>query len=125
MRTILGCVTVLVLASGATVFAQAKIDAKKIIGRWEPVPEKDKKAPIGPGMVVEFTDKGAISMAIMDGGKDLRFEGKYTLAQDKLSIELKLGEKEIKETLTIKSLNDMELITEDSKGKAETLRRKR
>lgn len=137
MRTVMGCVAVLALACGAALAGQAKLDAKLLTGKWEPAPEKvdpkdkDKKPAAGPVMVIEFTPDaktptaGVMSMTVLDSGKDLKIDGKYALAADKLTIEMRLGDKDIKETLTIKKLSDTELTTEDSKMKQETLRRKR
>lgn len=137
MRMILGCATVLALACGATFAGQAKLDAKLLTGKWEPAPEKvdpkdkDKKPAGGPAMVIEFTPDaktptaGVMSMTVTDSGKDLKVDGKYALAADKLTIEMRLGDKDVKETLTVKKLTESELTTEDSKMKQETLRRKR
>jgi len=141
MRLILGATMVLALACGTTLAGQAKLDAAKLAGKWEPVPEKvadkdkdkDKKekAPTGPAMVIEFSPDGkmptmgAVTMTVSSGGNDLRVEGKYKLMADKLLVEMKVGDKDVKETLTVKKLTDTELVTEDSKQKSETLRRKR
>ena len=60
-----------------------------------------------------------------EAGRDFRVPGTYKLEGDKLSVEMKVADKEVKETLTVKNLTDSELVTEDSKGKTETLKRKR
>lgn len=140
MRMILGATLVMALACGATFAGQAKLDAKLLAGKWEPTPEKvdpkdkDKKdkPPAGPAMVIEFTPDGkvptmgVVAMTVSDSGKDLRVEGKYKVVGEQLTVEMKLGDKDVKETLMIKKLTETELITEDSKSKkAESLRRKR
>ncbi|MBA4187840.1 MAG: hypothetical protein C0467_07465 [Planctomycetaceae bacterium] len=137
MRVVLGCATVMALACGATFAGQAKLDGKLLGGKWEPVPEKatdkDKKdkPAAGPAIVVEFTpdakvaSEGKMTLTVTDAGKDLRVEGKYKLEANKLLVEMKMGDKDVKETLTIKKLNETELVTEDSKQKTETLRRKK
>lgn len=142
MRAVLGCAAVLALASGV-VARQAKLDAKLLLGRWEPVPEKEAKdpkdkkdkPPAGPAMVIEFTadpkadpkepPAGRMSMTVTDGGKDYRADGTFRLAGDKLDVYLKLGDREVKETLTITKLTDTELVTVDSKSKTESLRKKK
>ena len=139
MRLILGSALVMALC-GATLAGQAaKIDGKLLAGKWEQLPEKvdpkDKekkdKLPAGPAMVIEFTpnDKtptvGTMSVTVSDSGKDFKVDGKYTLAADKLTVEMKLGDKDVKETLTIKKLTESEFVTEDSKQKTESLRKKR
>ena len=123
MRTMLGCLTIFALACAATVAAgQAKIDEKKLIGKWEPVPDKDKKEKLS-GLVIEFMAGGKVTMAV--AGAESRAQGTYELKADKLAVTLKVGDREEKDTLTVKKLTDDELVTEDSKGKAETLKRKR
>jgi uncharacterized protein (TIGR03066 family) len=136
MRTVLGCAAVLLLACGTTVAGQAKIDAKKLVGKWEPVAEKEpgdpkdkkdkkEKAPPGPAMLVEFAANNKMTMTVTDAGKEIKVEGTYKLEADKLSVQMKLRDKEVTETLTVKKLTDDELVTEDSKNKTETLKRKR
>jgi uncharacterized protein (TIGR03066 family) len=122
MRRVLGCTAVLVLACAATAVAQPKIDAKKLVGKWEPVPDKDKKEKLS-GLLIVFTDDGKVTMAV--AGAESRAQGIYELKADKLAVTLKVGDREEKDTLTVKKLTDDELVTEDSKGRAETLRRKR
>jgi uncharacterized protein (TIGR03066 family) len=121
MRTVLGCVAVLALACGVSVAGQGKVDGKKLVGKWVPVPEKDKKAL---PMTIEFTADGKVSMTVGTPGAEHRAEGTYTLTGDKLAVQLKVGDTEVKDALTVKKLTDTELTTEDSKGKSETLRRK-
>src|SRR5690606_15904083 len=120
MRAVLGC-AVLALACGVVTARQAKLDAKLLLGRWEPVPEKEAKdpkdpkdkkdkPPAGPAMVIEFTadpkadpgepPAGRMSMTVTDAGKEYRADGTFKLAGDKLEVYLKLGEREVKETLT-------------------------
>ena len=123
MRTVLGCVTVLALACGVSVAGQGKVDAKKLVGKWAPVPDKDKKDK-PPAMTIEFTADGKVSMTVGTPGAEHKADGTYTLTGDKLAVQLKVGDAEVKDTLTVKKLTDTELTTEDSKGKSETLRRK-
>lgn len=141
MRLILGGAVFLAMACSVTFAGQAKLEAKWLVGKWEPVPEKPDpkdpkkekdKGPAGPAMVIEFipTDAkmpgvGKVAMTVNDMGRDFRSEGKYKLEGDKLSVEIKLGEKQVKDTLTVKSLTEFEMTTEDSKKQKETLRRKR
>jgi uncharacterized protein (TIGR03066 family) len=124
MRAILGCAVVLGLACAATAGGQAKIDAKKLVGKWELVPEKDKKDKAVPTLV-EFGANAKVSFTIGVAGQEVKVDGTYKLESDKLSVQLKYGDKDIKETLTVKKLTDDELVTEDSKSKTETLKRKK
>jgi uncharacterized protein (TIGR03066 family) len=123
MRMILVCVAILALAYTASAAGQAKIDPKLLVGKWEIVPDKDKKEK-PPAMVIEFTADGKVSLTVSDGGKESRVEGTYKLDADMLAVSLKISDKEVKETLMVKKLTTTELITEDSKKKTETLRKK-
>jgi uncharacterized protein (TIGR03066 family) len=123
MRMILGCVAFLALACAVSAAGQAKIDPKLLVGKWEPVLDKDKKEK-PPAMVIEFTADGKLSLSVNDGGKESHVDGTYKLEADKLAVSLKIADKEIKETLTVKKLTTTELVTEDSKQKTETLRKK-
>ena len=92
-----------------------KIDGKKLIGKWEP---KDPKAE---KIVLEFTRDGKLN-AFAD--KDFKIEGSYKLDGNKLTILLKAGENEIKDTVTISKLTDDELIGEsETKKTKETFKR--
>ena len=123
MRTVLGCVAVVALACGVSVAGQGKVDVKKLVGKWAPVPEKDKKDK-PPAMTLEFTADGKVSITAGPPGAEQRADGTYTLTGDKLAVQLKIDNADLKETLTIKKLTDTELTTEDSTGRAETLKRK-
>jgi uncharacterized protein (TIGR03066 family) len=83
-------------------------------------------------MLVEFipTDAkmpgvGKVEITVSDMGSDARTVGKYKLDGDKLSVEMKIGDKDVKDTLTVKKLTEFELTTEDSKKHSDTFRRKK
>ncbi len=124
MRGLMGAVWVLALALGASeAVAQdkkepPKFDAKKLVGKWEPI---DAKIPV----TVEFTDKGKLILSVEFGGKSDKVEGDYKLTDDKLELVLWAEGKEQKETLTLSKLTDEELVAKDSKGKEETLKRQK
>lgn len=138
MRAILGGVLVLALAGQVALLAgQAKPDPAKLIGRWEPVTEKaekkkDKKdepaatptGPPPPPTTIEFTKDGKVHLIVGEPGRDYRLSGTYRLTDSKLAVSFKMADREIAETLTVKKLTDAELVTEDSKNRVETLRRK-
>jgi uncharacterized protein (TIGR03066 family) len=147
MRAALGCAAVLALAAGLSLAGQAKVDVKKLAGKWEPAPEgepekKDKKEkkekkeagpPPGPALVLEFVadpklpNEGKVALTVTTGGRTDQAGGTYKFdpAEGKLNVVLKVGDKEVKDTLTVKSLTDTELVTVDSKEKAEAFRRKK
>jgi uncharacterized protein (TIGR03066 family) len=118
MRTLIGAVMILAFAGFTAAAAQDKekdkIDPKKLLGKWGP---KEGK------VVIEFADKGKLTISEGDG-KGSKFEGTYKLDGNRLEIAIMVFEKEQKETLTVKKLTDEELVTE-SKGKEETLKRKK
>jgi uncharacterized protein (TIGR03066 family) len=118
MRTLIGAAMILAFAglngSAGQDKEKDKVDLKKLMGKWEPK----------EGMVViEFADKGKFSLSVGTDGK--KFDGTYKLDGDRLELAITIIDKEQKETLTIKKLTDDELVTTDSKGKEETLKRKK
>lgn len=112
----MGAVTVLFCAP---VFADDKkadkIDAAKIVGKWE---NKNKKENVK----IEFAKDGTVTFTYKDGGKELNVSQKYKVEGDKLVlIEEVFGEK-VTITTIITKLTDTELVTKDEKsGKEETL----
>jgi len=117
MRAILGCVVVLLLSFGLTAEdKKVDIDAKKLIGKWEP---KEKKEDAK--FVIEFTKDGKIKVAITGQGKDISFDGTYKVEGNKLLTTMKFGDKEQTHTRTISKLTDTELVSSDEKGKEDTL----
>jgi uncharacterized protein (TIGR03066 family) len=115
MRVFLGC-TLAVLMAGAGLAADEKIDAKKLVGKWEP---KDQKK--GGTFVLEFTKDGKLIFHASQNGKDFNSEGTYKLDGNKLSTTMKFGDMERKMTRTINKLTDTELVSTDEKGKEDTL----
>ncbi|HXD88511.1 MAG TPA: TIGR03066 family protein [Urbifossiella sp.] len=107
MRYAIGGVLLLALASAAA--AEEKIDAKKLLGKWE---RKDSKKETA--FIVEFAKDGKL---IVTSGKDFKTDGTYKLDKDKLTIQLKIGENEVKDTVTITKLTDTELEYESGSKK--------
>ena len=92
------------------------VDAKKLIGKWEP---KDKK----DNVTLEFTKDGKLLLSVDAGGKSQKLEGTYKLDGNKLTVVLKFMDQEMKEEVTVSKLTDDEMETTDSKGKKETMKR--
>jgi uncharacterized protein (TIGR03066 family) len=110
MRTLLGCALVLGMA-GAIAAAEDKIDAKKLLGKWE---NKDQK------LTVEFLKDGKVSVA----GGEFKAEGTYKVDGNKLMLTVKFGDAETKMTRTVSKLTDTELVSKDDEsGKEDTLSR--
>jgi uncharacterized protein (TIGR03066 family) len=119
MRAILGCglaVVMAVVAVAAADAADEKIDAKKLVGKWQPKEEK-KDAKV----VIEFTKDGKALYTATADGKDFKIEGTYKLDGNKLALTMKFGDKEDTKTRTISKLTDTELTSKDEKGKEDTL----
>ena len=118
MRALIGAVVILSFAGFATAEDKKdeKIDAKKLIGKWQPAEEK---VPV----TVEFMDKGKMSLTIDLGGKSEKIEGTYKLDGNKLEMVMSFGGKEMKETVTISKLTDEEMVGKDTKGKEEKFKK--
>jgi uncharacterized protein (TIGR03066 family) len=118
MRTALAAVAFLVLA-GFTTAADDKVDAKKLIGKWEPA----KADPKTPKMVLDIQEKGKFVLEVALGDKTEKVPGTYKIDGNKIEIEMTFNGKTEKETLTVLKLTDTELTTKDSKGKEDTLKK--
>jgi uncharacterized protein (TIGR03066 family) len=119
MRVILGCtlaVLVFNLSLSADDKKDEKIDAKKLIGKWEP---KDKKE--GMTLVIEFLKDGKVTISASGNGKDVKFDGTYKVDGNKLTMTMKFGEKEQDLVRTVTKLTDTDLTSTDEKGKEDTL----
>lgn len=66
MRIVLGC-ALAVLMAGVGLAADEKIDAKKLVGKWEPKDRKEKKE--GESVVIEFTKGGKVAVIHSGRGK--------------------------------------------------------
>ena len=112
-----------VLAFALFGFASAADDnAKAIVGKWE-ITESSGDAP--KGTLVEFTDKGEVKVVVTIEKQELKIEGKYSIAKDKLTLELKANDKDVKEELTIKKLSGDDLELEDKDKKLDVLKKKK
>jgi uncharacterized protein (TIGR03066 family) len=121
MRMILaGLLATLVL--GPTLSADdkkdEKIDAAKLVGKWEP---KEKKE--GTSVTIEFTKDGKIMISGTRGGQDFKADGTYKIDGNQMTQTLTLGDKEQTATRTIKKLTDTEVVMTDEKGMERTLLR--
>jgi uncharacterized protein (TIGR03066 family) len=122
MRAILGCGLAVLVLFTATVGAEdkkeEKIDAKKLLGKWEP-----GEAKKGGDVVIEFLKDGKLAITANAAGKEIKIDGTYKVAGNKLELALSFMGMEKSDTATILKLTDDELTTEDAKGKKETLKK--
>lgn len=121
MRPIAGValgLVVAVAAGGPADDKGGKIDAKKLVGKWEPKEQK-KDARI----TIEFTKDGKMNITAARDGKEDKVVGSYKLEGDQLAIHLKVGEKEAKDTVTVTKLTDDEWEGKGKDGKLESFKR--
>jgi len=113
------------LATRAGGREQAADNKSKIVGVWS-VPEDPNLKAAG---TIEFTRdmklKVALSVKVTDKTESVNFDGTYAVDGDKLTVTVKMDGNSKTEKLTIKRLDDKELVTVDEKGKEETFKRKK
>ncbi|MFO0822660.1 MAG: hypothetical protein U0792_06000 [Gemmataceae bacterium] len=118
MRTLLGMGFFLVLACGVA-SAQERIDAKKLIGKWERPANKEKKLePI----LAEFLATKAIFLI---GDPPAKTEFPYEVMGNKLMLTIRSRDGESTRTITITKLTETELVTVEGKEKTEYTRVKK
>ncbi|WP_157368659.1 TIGR03066 family protein [Zavarzinella formosa] len=114
-------VTLVVFAGFAA--AETKIDAAKIVGKWE-VTKTDGEAP--KGAIVEFLKDGKLAIAIDLNGKKFELGGTYKVDGAKLTVKISVdGKEQPEDTDTIKSLTDEEMVTIDKDKKETTFKKKK
>jgi len=120
MRTLLGCTLTLAVCFGVSADdkKEEKIDAKMLVGKWEP---KEKKE--GEPKAIEFTKDGKAIFIYSVKDKEVTNGAGYTLDGDKLTLTVKIADKELKIEATVLKLTDTELTTKNDKGEERTLAR--
>jgi uncharacterized protein (TIGR03066 family) len=98
--------------AGADDKKEEKIDAKKLIGKWEA-----KDSGLDFPVVLEYTKDGKLIIAITEDGKETKVEGTYKIDGNTLTLKIKDEGKNKVLTRTVKKLTDTELIETDEKGK--------
>jgi uncharacterized protein (TIGR03066 family) len=92
-----------------------KIDARLLVGKWQP------KEAEGKDFTIEFTKDGKLVFVAKAGDKEFKIDGTYKLDGDKLSFKLSFGGAEKEEARTVHSLSKTELVSSDKDGKKDTL----
>jgi uncharacterized protein (TIGR03066 family) len=122
MRTAAAAFVFLALAGFATAEDKkaGNIDAKKLVGKWEPAkPDADH-----PPFVLEFTDAGKFSLSYTGAdGKPAKYEGTYKVNGNKVEVTMQRNGKEVTDTHVISKLTDDELVGTNPKGKEEVMKR--
>lgn len=104
--------------AGFACAADDKIDAKKLIGKWEPAKESKELK-----MVLDIQEKGKLELTVTVGEKSDKVTGTYALEGNKMTVELSFNGKTKKDTMTITKLTDTEFVTKDEKGKEEAMKK--
>jgi uncharacterized protein (TIGR03066 family) len=108
--------------AGTAARADEKADAKKLVGTWE-LTKSGGDLPVGA--TVEFTKDGKLNVAVKADGQEMKFDGTYTLKDDKLTVKLKVGDMSVEETATVKKLTDDALVIEDKDKKTDEFKKKK
>lgn len=106
---------VLVAQATSASAAEDKVDNKaKIVGTW-----KLTKAgtDLPPDAVLVFSKDGKLKITAKVKDKEFTVNYTYAVKGDNLTVVTKAGGKEVKETMTIKTLTDKKFVTVDDKGK--------
>ena len=108
---------------GFATTAQAQDDnAKKIVGIWE-VAKAGGDLPAGS--TIEFTKDGKINAVVKVEGMEVKLDGTYTVAKEKLTVKIKVADQNIEEVATIKKLTDDALEIEDKDKKVDVFKKKK
>ena len=103
--------------------ARAQDDnAKKIVGTW--VLEK-AGGDLPAGSTIEFTKDGKLKAVVKLEGMEIKLDGSYKVAKDKLTVKVKIGNEEMEETATIKKLTADALELEDKDKKVDVFKKKK
>ncbi len=124
-----GWLAVGLLAAGAVsgpAAAQEKkkdnANKEKIVGNWEVV-KTEEPIPAGAKLVLTFTKDGKLTITATLMGQTQKDERRYEVKGDKIESVRKEGGVEKKETDTIKTLDDKQLITVNAKGQKTEFKR--
>src|SRR3954463_1072337 len=110
MRAILSCSLGLLLCCGSSADEKKgeQIDPQKLVGKWSP-----KEAAV---FTVEFTKDGKATLVTTTAdGKGATGEGTYKVDGNKLTVTVKMDDKERTITRTISKLTDTEMVSTDEK----------
>ena len=117
MKGILAACAAAVLFAGPATAQDKKVDAGKLVGKWELTRSTDESAP--KGAVVEFAKDNKLAITLDFGGKKLELTGTYKVEADKITVRIKSpdGGKDEEDTDTIKELTDEKMVLVDKNNK--------
>jgi len=102
---------------------KADTNKDKVVGTWEVVKSEEPPPPVGA--VVEFGKDGKMKVTRKQDDKDVTINGTYTVKGDTINVVLKIEDKEVKHTITIKKIEGDVISVENEKGKAIEFKRKK
>jgi uncharacterized protein (TIGR03066 family) len=122
MKVLFAVLAALLVLAGSGRAAD-KIDAEKLLGKWE-VTKGDTEAP--KNAILEFAKEGKLMVSFELDGKKMELSGTYKIEEDKITLTLKSADgKEKISVETVKSLTDDMLVLEDKDGKKTEMTRKK
>jgi len=99
-----------------------KVDAAKLLGKWE-VTKATQMIP--PGSVIEFAKEGKLTLTIKADGQEVKVEGTYKLDGDKLVTKVEANGQTHEDTDTVKKLTDDEMELENGEKQTINLKKKK
>jgi uncharacterized protein (TIGR03066 family) len=114
----------IVIVIVGTTSAADKVDAAKLVGKWELTKSSDPMAP--KDAVVEFTKDNKVTITFKFNDKDFTLHGTYKVDGDKLTVKVSVeGGKDNEDTDTIKTLTDDMLVLIDKDKKENEFKKKK
>lgn len=86
-----------------------------MLGKWVPRDEKKNSRK-----TFEFARDGKLTLTLGLAGKATKQGGTYQLNGTKLTVALKLGDRQLRHELAVQRLGDNEIAIEDADGSRET-----
>jgi uncharacterized protein (TIGR03066 family) len=111
------------IVAGVRAEGKGGISKDKVVGTWEVVKSEEPPPPVGA--VVEFGKDGKLKVTHKQDDKDVTLAGTYTVDGDKINVVIKMEDKEIKHTITLKKVGADTISAENDKGKAVEFKRKK
>ena len=103
-------------------YADEKIDAKLLIGKWEPTGDK---LPPGIKAVIEFQKDDKVVVDVEFQGKSQKIEGKYKVDGNKMEMTMKGPDgQERTQKMTIVKLSEKEATLKDEEKNEEQVLKK-
>jgi uncharacterized protein (TIGR03066 family) len=116
-------VAAVVCLTGTVARADEKDYPKLIVGKWELT--KVEEGGLPKGTIIEFTKDGKVTVAMKKDGKDANLEGTYKVEGDAFTVNMKVGDEENKQKITILKLTDTEMHVKNEMGRMSELTKKK